>query len=301
MKTTLVTLMLIIAALSSYSQPLEIKLKYSQTPESNNISAPEEYGNGRIINISEAKMYVYLPEKSINTGVAVIICPGGAYRVESIDHEGHQFAEWLSKRGIAGIVLKYRLPNKHPLIPILDAITAIRTIRLNAKEWNIDPEKIGIGGFSAGGHLAATLATHYKEGDPSSDNELDRFSSRPDFQLLLYPVISMQDTLTHKDSRTNLLGDIPDEVLVNFFSNELQISAKTPPAFIALTDDDEGVSPLNSINYYTELRNYKVPAEMHIFSKGGHGFGMTPTGLPVSQWPDLFYNWLKTMQFISNK
>lgn len=296
----MIILLLILMVSNGYSQPIEMKLKYSQDPVSNELTGPEVVNNGIISNISEAKIYVYLPPAAINTGVAVLICPGGGYGVVCSDYEGSWFAEWLNKQGIAGIVLKYRLPNKKPMIPLVDAITAMETVRLNAKKWNINPNKIGIAGFSAGGHLASTLSTHFRTERPDAENPLDKVSSRPDFQLLLYPVISMHDEITHKGSRDNLLGENPESILVDFFSNEGQVSQSTPPAFIALADDDALVSPQNSIVYYTALKNYKIPAELHIFNQGGHGFGMQKAPLPVSQWPQLFVEWLKAIQIITN-
>ncbi len=296
----MIVLMLILMASRGYSQPIEIKLKYSQDPIPNEINGPEVVNNGIISNISEAKIYVYLPPAATNTGAAVLICPGGGYSVECSDYEGSWFAEWLNKQGIAGIVLKYRLPNKKPMIPLVDAITAMETVRLNATKWNINPNKIGIAGFSAGGHLASTLATHFRTERTDAENPLDRVSSRPDFQVLLYPVISMHDELTHKGSRDNLLGENPESILVDFFSNEGQVSQSTPPAFITLANDDVTVSPQNSIAYYTALENYKIPAELHIFNNGGHGFGMQKTPLPVSQWPQLLIEWLKAIQIIPN-
>jgi acetyl esterase/lipase len=243
-------------------------------------------------------MYVFLPSKEKNSGAAVVICPGGGYAIEAMDHEGYEVARWLAERGVAGIVLKYRLPNGHHQIPSGDARRTLRTVRLNAAQWGIDPGKIGIAGSSAGGHLASTVGTRFDTGDPNAADAVEKISCRPDFMLLLYPVVSLKEEYGHIGSRTNLIGAGNDWKLVQQYSNELHVTPDTPPTFLVLADDDKGVLPKNSIEFYSELKRNNVPAEIHIFARGGHGFGMRNNNLPVNQWPGLFMDWLKAMEFV---
>ncbi|NCB09131.1 MAG: alpha/beta hydrolase, partial [Bacteroidia bacterium] len=269
-------------------------------PNDNGMKEPEEkYDGVRVRNVSEAEMYLFLPEKEKNTGAAVVICPGGGYMIEAMDHEGYEMAKWLAEKGIAGIVLKYRLPYGHHEIPSGDARQAMRLVRMNAKEWGIDPDKIGIAGSSAGGHLASTVGTRFDKGIKNSSCPIDQFSCRPDFMLLLYPVITFSEEFGHMGSRKNLIGEGNDWKLVKEYSSELHVTPDTPPTFLILADDDSGVPPRNSVEFYLALKENKVPAEMHIFSQGGHGFGMNKKNLPVDQWPELFYNWLKAQKIIS--
>lgn len=286
-------------AVSLFAQDKTLKVWPNGAPNDNGMKEPEEKFEGvRVRNVSEAEMYVYLPEKEKNTGAAVVICPGGGYWIEAMDHEGYQMAEWLKSKGIAGIVLKYRLPYGHHEIPSGDARQAMRIVRMNAKEWGIDPNKIGIAGSSAGGHLASTVGTVFDKGNEKSTNPVERMSCRPDFMLLLYPVISFNEAVGHMGSRKNLIGEGNDWKLARQYSNELNVSAETPPTFLILADDDKTVVPQNSVDFYLALKKNNIPAEMHIFQEGGHGFGMTKKNLPVDQWPDLFCNWLKAMKII---
>ena len=284
------------------AQDLKIKLWPDGSPNKNNPPGEEEYykerGTYRFKNISEAEMYVYQPEKEKNTGAAVIICPGGGYWIEAIDHEGYQIAEYLKSIGVTGIVLKYRLPYGNPEIPISDALQAIRFVRSKASEWGLDQNKIGIAGSSAGGHLASTAGTHYDLGDPNATDPLKKISSRPDFMLLLYPVISFKENVGHMGSRINLIGQTNDWNIAKKYSNELWVTKDTPPTFFVLADDDHSVPPENSISFYREMKKYNIPAELHIFDKGGHGFGMYKNGLPVAKWPSLFTDWLKSRGII---
>ena len=240
---------------------------------------------------------IYLPEKEKATGAVVVIFPGGGYGHLAMDHEGHQIAEWLNSIGVAGFILKYRHSNSgagygHPA-PIQDAQRAIRTVRSRAKQWGVDPGRIGIIGFSAGGHLASSAGTHFKNryGEPA--DEIDRCSCRPDFMILMYPVISFTEWYTHKGSRKNLLGDNPDGSLVENFSNEKQVTSDTPPTFLVHANDDKGVPPENSIAFYLALRKAKVPAEMHIYEKGGHGFGPGLGKGACSSWMIRCADWMK--------
>lgn len=281
------------------AQDLTLKVWPNGAPNDNGMKEPEEkYDGVRVRNVSEAEMYVYLPEKDKNTGAAVVICPGGGYRIEAMDHEGYDMAKWLQSKGIAGIVLKYRLPYGHHEIPSGDARQTMRIVRMNAKEWGIDPDKIGIAGSSAGGHLASTVGTRFDFGNKQSTDPIEKMSCRPDFMLLLYPVISFDESVGHMGSRKNLIGEGNDWKLAKQYSNELNVTKETPPTFLILADDDKTVLPQNSVDFYLALKKYDIPAEMHIFQEGGHGFGMTKKNLPVDQWPDLFYSWLKAQKII---
>jgi acetyl esterase/lipase len=235
----------------------------------------------------------YLPPAEKATGAAIVICPGGGYGALAMQHEGHDVARWLNSIGVAGIILKYRYaPYRHP-IPLRDAQRAIRTVRHRAKEWHIDPGRVGILGFSAGGHLASTAATHFEEGQPYSHIPLERQSSRPDFAVLCYPVISFTTKYTHAGSRNNLLGKEPDPELVKSLSNELQVTKESPPTFLWHTTEDKGVPPENSVLFYLALRDKGVPAELHIYEKGRHGLGLAPGDPAASTWPKLLALWLE--------
>ncbi len=281
------------------SQDFTLKVWPDGAPNHNGMNDAEEKFDGiRVRNVSEAEMYVFLPEKEKNTGAAVVICPGGGYMIEAMDHEGFEMAEWLRRKGICGIVLKYRLPYGHHEIPSGDARQALRIVRGKADEWGINPEKIGIAGSSAGGHLAATAGTRFDSGSGEEKFPFHNISSRPDFMLLLYPVITFREEFGHMGSRKNLIGEGNNLKLVEEYSNELHVTSDTPPTFLVLADDDKSVIPRNSVEFYLALKKNEVPAEMHIFSRGGHGFGMTKKNLPVDQWPELFYNWLKEINVI---
>lgn len=280
------------------AQNFTLKVWPDGAPDSNGITLPEEkYDGVRVRNVKEAEMYVFLPEKDKNTGTAVVICPGGGYQILAMDHEGYNIAQWLAERGVAGIVLKYRMPNGHHQIPSGDARRAMRTVRANAKEWGIDLAKIGIAGSSAGGHLASTVGTRFDAGDAASADPVERFSSRPDFMLLLYPVISFNEEFGHMGSRRNLIGDGNEWKMVHKYSNELHVTSETPPTFLVLADDDKSVVPRNSIEFYAALKANNIPSEMHIFQKGGHGFGMRNNNIPADNWPHLFMDWLKALGF----
>jgi acetyl esterase/lipase len=299
MKQIGLVLLLLITTASVFAQDRTLKVWPNGAPNDNGMTEPEEkYDGVRVRNVSEAEMYVYLPEASKNTGAAVVICPGGGYRIEAMDHEGFDIATFLQDNGVAGIVLKYRLPYGHHEVPSSDARRAVRTVRANAAEWGINPGKIGIAGSSAGGHLASTAGTVFDDGDPDSDDPIEQVSCRPDFMLLLYPVITMNEEFTHLGSRENLIGKGHDMKLVRKYSNELNVSAETPPTFLILADDDGAVPPRNSIEFYSALKRYHVPAEMHIFQKGGHGFGIRQEGIPANNWPNLFVDWLKARKIM---
>jgi acetyl esterase/lipase len=282
-----------------FAQDITLKVWPNGAPNDNGMKQPEEkYDGVRVRNVSEAEIYVYLPEKSINTGAAVVICPGGGYWIEAMDHEGYDIAKWLKSKGIAGIVLKYRLPYSHHEIPSGDARQAMRIVRMNAVKWGINPAKIGIAGSSAGGHLASTAGTVFDNGNPTGTTPEEKYSCRPDFMLLLYPVISFDESVGHMGSRKNLIGEGNDWNLARKYSNELNVTADTPPTFMVLADDDKTVIPENSIRFYRALKENNVPAEIHIFQQGGHGFGITRKNQPADQWPDMFYNWLKAINIV---
>ena len=284
---------------SLFAQDKVLKVWPDGAPNDNRMTEPEEkYDGVRVRNVSEAEMYVYLPDEEKNTGAAVVICPGGGYRIEAMDHEGYDIAEWLKSKGVAGIVLKYRLPYGNHEVPSSDARQAMRIVRMNAKEWSIDSDKIGIAGSSAGGHLASTVGTRFDYGNENADSELEKMSSRPDFMLLLYPVITFREEFGHMGSRKNLIGEGNNWEMVEKYSNELHVTPETFPTFLVLADDDKAVVPRNSIEFYSALKENNVPAEMHIFAKGGHGFGITKHNQPADQWPDLFYNWLQAIEII---
>ncbi|MBN1821439.1 MAG: alpha/beta hydrolase [Prolixibacteraceae bacterium] len=299
MKKSIVSVLVTFTFFVSYSQDFSLKVWPDGPQNSNGLERPEEkYEGVRVRYVSEAEMYVYLPEKSINTEAAVLICPGGGYVIEAMDHEGYDIAEWLKGKGIAGIVLKYRLPYGHDSVPSSDARQAMRLIRQHASEWGINPEKVGIAGSSAGGHLASTVGTRFDYGLKISDNPTEKYSCRPDFMLLLYPVISFKEDVGHMGSRINLIGETNDWNKAKMYSNELFVTKETPPAFFVLADNDKSVIPLNSISFYLEMKKYGIPAEMHIFQEGGHGFGIRKNNIPADNWPNLFYDWLKAIKII---
>jgi len=236
---------------------------------------------------------IYLPETRV-TRTAVVVCPGGGYGALAMDHEGRQIAEWLNARGVAAFVLKYRLgPRYHHPAPLQDVQRAIRTVRSRAAEFGIAADRIGVWGFSAGGHLASTAATHFDAGDASAPDAAGRSGCRPDFAILSYPVITFSDQYTHRGSRTNLLGSAPDPKLVELLSNEKQVTPQTPPTFLFHTSDDAGVPVENSVQFYLALRKAGVPAEMHIYEHGRHGVGLAPSDPVLASWSRRLEAWLK--------
>jgi acetyl esterase/lipase len=231
------------------------------------------------------------------TGAAVLVLPGGGYSRLSDVKEGSAVAEWLNSLGISAFVLKYRLgPRYNQPNPLLDAARALRTIRARAKEWNLDEKRLGILGFSAGGHLAATLATHFDAGKPEAPDAIERVSSRPDLHILLYPVITMGD-FTHAGSKKNLLGENPSAELIRLYSNELQVTSETPPAFLVHTTTDTAVPVENSLLYVAALRRAKVPFELHVYERGPHGFGLAPNDPVLATWAQRCADWLGVQGF----
>jgi acetyl esterase/lipase len=232
---------------------------------------------------------------------AVIVCPGGGYSHLSDIKEGSDVAKWLNSLGISAFVLKYRLGMRyHQPNQLLDAARAVRMVRADAKQWNIDPKRIGILGFSAGGHLASTLGTHFDAGKPDAADEIDRASSRPDLMILVYPVITMGD-LTHKGSKTNLLGDDASPELVKQYSNELHVTSETPPTFLVHAVTDPGVPVENSLMFAAALRKAGVPLEIHLFERGPHGFGLAPNDPILATWTTHCADWLGVHGFTKTK
>ena len=255
-----------------------------------------EYTNGimTISKISRPTLSIFLPPKDKATHTAVVICPGGGYWVVAAGHEGSDVAKKLNEMGVAAFVLKYRIPNaqtmRNPEIGALqDAQQAIKIVRENANEYNIDPAKIGIMGFSAGGHLASTAGTHF---DKAVISNPDKINLRPDFIILIYPVISFTDSLAHVGSREQLIGKNPSPEKVIEYSNELQVTSNTPPTFLVHASDDDAVKPQNSIAFYLALLKNHVAAEMHLYETGGHGFGMNLKN-KNEQWTDRCKNWMQ--------
>jgi acetyl esterase/lipase len=250
--------------------------------------------------VDRPKITVYLAPAGTATGAAVVVCPGGGYGVVAADHEGKQVAEWLNSLGVSAFVLQYRLgPRYHHPAPLQDAQRAIRMVRSRANGWGVDPARIGILGFSAGGHLASSAATHFDDGEAEAADAIDRASSRPDFAVLCYPVISLTTVATHSGSRRNLLGEEPDPTLVWKMSSELQVTPRTPPTFLFHTDDDPGVPVENSLLFFQAMKRAGVPGELHVFAHGRHGVGLAPEDPVLSQWPKLCARWMEGLGLLS--
>lgn len=281
MKTIFFSILLSVATMLSAQNTFELPLWPAGAPNSNGLTGTEEdLEGGRVANVITPSITVYKADKP--NGVAIIMCPGGGYARLAMNHEGHDMAPWLNAQGITYIVLKYRMPNGHYEVPLSDAEQAIRLVRQHAKEWNIRPDRIGIMGASAGGHSAASLATLY------SSNE-----TRPDFQILFYPVISMVPGVTHGGSRQNLLGNNPSQELEDKYTLEKQVNAHTPQAFIMLSADDGAVPPANGIHYFEALLQHQVPATLHVYPTGGHGWGFRDAFTYKRQWTGELEKWLR--------
>ena len=283
-------LLFLICANYTYSQSMKINLwPDGNIPLSIKNILQEQIESTDMVRIGKVQVpqiEVYLPNKKSATGQAVIICPGGGYAILAYDWEGTDIAKLLNAKGIAAFVLKYRLPD--PLsstapdrVPLMDAQQAMRIVRARAAEWNIMPNKIGIMGFSAGGHLASTISTHFDE------------DTRPNFSILIYPVISMDKNITHTGSRNNLIGNNPSDVMIKLYSNELQVTSNTPPTFLIHATDDDVVPVENSLLYYQALKKNKVSTEMHIYPTGGHGFGLANGNKSLETWSNLLIEWMR--------
>jgi acetyl esterase/lipase len=237
---------------------------------------------------------VFLPPPETATGAAVVICPGGGYRAVVDSYEGRDPARWLASRGVAGFVLRYRIaPRYHHPAPMQDVQRAIRTVRARAKEWGVDPNKIGVWGFSAGGHLASTAATHFDAGRPTDADPIERVGCRPDFAILCYPVITLKGPFAHIGSRNNLLGPDADPALIDSLSNETQVTPQTPSTFLFHTNADAAVPAENSVLFYLALRQAKVPAELHVYEHGRHGVGLAPKHPVLSSWTARLEDWMR--------
>ncbi len=302
-KQAFLLLLILCLELNIYAQDYRLALYNDSIPYSINTGSKEKIGKYDITtigNVQEPDISVYLPSKRFATGQAVIICPGGGYWILAYDYEGTDVAKYFNSIGVAAVVLKYRLPTygncKVPYkVPLMDAQRAMRLVRYNSAKWNVNSSKIGIMGFSAGGHLASTLGTHYDYGNKMSSDSIEQQSCRPDFMILMYPVISFADSCLHTGSRDALLGKNADKSLIKHFSNELQVTADTPPAFFVHADDDSAVPVENTLFMYKALRMKKISAELHILSEGEHGFGLGLKNEHLSSWTNslkLWLNWL---------
>lgn len=263
-------------------------------------TASTDGGITRISKVQDPAIEVYLPSPRNATGQAVVICPGGGYGILAYDWEGTDIAKWLNRHGIAGVVLKYRLPedasNEVPhLTPLLDAHRALRLVRHRAADWNIDPAEVGIMGFSAGGHLASTAITHFDAGDPAAKDPIERESSRPDFGILMYPVVSFVSHSVHSGSRRNLLGEQDSPELRARYSAELNVTPDTPPTILIHAADDKGVPVQNSLALYEAMLEHDVPAEMHLYPEGGHGFALAIGQGHIATWPERVSEWLAVL------
>ena len=298
-----------------FALPLLISFAMAETPKPVAIplwegKAPHAVGDSPA---DQPSITAFRPPGDKANGAAVVICPGGGYGFLADDHEGKQVAEFFNGIGVTAFVLKYRIVGKdrpgplHPA-PLEDAQRAIRFVRAKAKDFGVDPKRIGIMGFSAGGHLASSAATHFDNGSTDARADLiDTTGCRPDFAILAYPVISMEDGVTHGGSKKNLLGDKPDAKLVELMSNEKQVTKETPPTFLFHTSADTAVFPENAIRFYVALKKAGVPAELHIYEKGRHGVGLgrdpkwTGGETSVATWPDRLTDWMKNRKLLDAK
>jgi acetyl esterase/lipase len=286
-------------------QNYTIPLWPDKIPNHQTTDEVEKCDTTEIISISYVQIpdiTVYLPSKGIATGQALVICPGGGYHILAYDWEGTDIAKWLNSIGIAAIVLKYRLPVSQSNIvshksPLLDAQRAVRLTRHHAEEWNIETNKIGVMGFSAGGHLASTLGTHYDSWGKSVNDSIEMISSRPDFMILIYPVITFLESYTHMGSRNALIGVNPDTSLVIHYSNERHVNSNTPPTILVHASDDKAVPVENSLLFYKSLIDSGVSAEMHIYAKGGHGFALAIGKGYLATWVERCADWLQNLNY----
>ncbi|UII24433.1 alpha/beta hydrolase [Fulvivirga maritima] len=282
-------LFLLLLAMNSYAQeqkPVEMPLYPEGTP--NALGEKDK---------DTPMLYYYPAAYEGELKSAVVICPGGGYTHLAMEKEGFKMAQWFNSFGVSAIVLRYRLGGdgyKNP-VPLQDAQQALRVVRSKAKEWNIASEKVGIMGFSAGGHLASTVATHWDLGDPVAKDALQRISCRPDFVILGYPVVTMEDDFTHQGSKKALLGAQPEDKLVEDMSNEKQVNEKTPPTFIFHTYEDGAVPVQNSLQFYEAMVAAGVPGELHVYQKGGHGLGFGPESSSYFTWRETCSRWLKSI------
>lgn len=289
----------LVFSFATFAQDVEMDLWENEPPGSilNEDYIEENSFDGDVVTgaskVKKPKIYAFFPEGNASKS-AVIIFPGGGYSHLAINKEGFKAAKWLNSQGITAFVLKYRLPDDRimenkSVAPLQDAQRAIRLVREHAEKWNIDSTKVGIMGFSAGGHLASTISTHFDEVVYPNHSGI---SARPDFSILIYPVVSLEDSITHQGSRKRLLGDNPSNDLITHFSNETQVTQKTPPAFLVHAVDDKSVPIENSLKYMQSLSEANIPVESHFFEKGGHGFGLGGHLESAGSWPELLLKWM---------
>ena len=259
---------------------------------------PETLDQGLVRNVHEPSLTPYLPPPGRANGTAVIVCPGGGYTVLAIDKEGRAVADWLNTLGISAFVLKYRLKEYGHPAPLRDVLRAVRLLRSEAAKWSIRPDRIGVIGFSAGGHLAASAATMFDAPEGRTGAPLDRLSARPDFAILVYPVVSLVGSFTHTGSRNALLGKDADRALLEKYSNELQVTARTPPTFLIHAKDDP-VKVDNSLLFAEALKKAGVPVTLQLYDKGGHGYGLGIHGGDVAQWPARCAEWMKELKLVN--
>jgi acetyl esterase/lipase len=277
-------------------------LVYLEQPEKTELLWPDGAPGAKgTLRIDKPAITLFLPSDHKTDRTAVIVCPGGSYGHLFDGHEGREPAEWLKQRGAVGFVLRYRIAPRygHPA-PMLDLQRAIRMVRARANEWGVDPNKIGVWGFSAGGHLASTAATRFDDGNPEAKDPIDRVSCRPDFAILCYPVISLVPPIGHGYSCSNLLGANPDKKLVESLCNQTQVTPQSPPTFLFHTGTDEAISPENSILYYTALRNANVPTELHVYEHGKHGVGLAADDRVLSSWTARLQDWMHGRGLLEN-
>jgi acetyl esterase/lipase len=292
----IVAMMLILATAMPVQAQQPLPIRDGQVTPLWNGAAPGALGSDES---DIPALTVYLPRTMTAPTPAMIVCPGGGYSALAANHEGRQIAGFLNSLGIAAFVLRYRLgPRYHHPIELGDARRALRTLRSHAAEWRLDPVRIGIMGFSAGGHLAMSASTWFDAGNPGSDDIVDRAGSRPDIVVLAYPVISMTAPWTHRGSKRNLLGDDADPDLARRLSGEQAVTKDTPPTFIFQTNEDMSVPAENSLHYFLALRQAGVPAEMHVFERGPHGVGLASDNPSLAPWSTLLANWLRGRGFI---
>jgi acetyl esterase/lipase len=263
---------------------------------------PETVGDSEA---NQPSITVYLPPEDKAIGTAVVVCPGGGYGFLALDHEGKQVAEWLNARGVAAFVLRYRIvvQNKRPAplhpAPLLDVQRALRTVRAKAAEYHVKPDRVGVWGFSAGGHLASSAATHFDTGKTNAEDPIDRVSCRPNFAILAYPVVSMDPGIAHGGTRKNLLGNNPDPALVELMSNDKQVTKETPPTFIFHTDDDTAVPVANCLLYYLACKKHGVSVEMHSYAHGTHGVGLALKDPVLRTWPERLEAWMTSLGLLT--
>ena len=305
----LLLLLLLLSFITAFSQSQILPIWPEGIPCENDLEMEVVMRDdiGRVINkVHTPEIEVFLPPAYRANGTGVVICPGGGYRILAYDWEGVEMAKWLNTLGIAAFVLKYRLPHWETdecreTVAIMDAQRAIRMVRSKAEMWNLDKDRIGIMGFSAGGHLASTAATHFDKGKPNASLEVEKFSCRPDFAILMYPVITMDTSFTHMGSRNNLIGNTPTAERTAYFSNEDRITKDTPPTLLIHANDDEAVEPENSVSFYLALREAGVPAALHIYEGGGHGFSFGEGRGSVVQWTEACEGWLRDRGLLNKK